>query len=585
MNKKISSMGLLSVLAAVCLVVGIFTAINRAGFHSVYLNDTKSNHNGWKYEIRTDSGEVKKAVPQYTGEYDYTLSDESYNAVRRSRIMTETLANASLELDCVQCGVEMFLDDHLLYSDFQTVERDAYGYLLMEGIDIQNEWRCVAVSLPEDYSGKKLIIITYFPQDTEYRYALDPHLQSTDTVVSAAIAETVMPILWLVFCGCMVLGVAVCCMVPMPDRILRFKMALLFLVYVVSFIMYAYQSVMGYYSGLQGRIDRIFAEIPVDIDRAGLILLAVCAALLLVMEIWTERKKQQAGLSWRIIVFLIVGFVITSLQNSSELDGGGWSYFPTILLSIAAKHFVPIVKLCSSLIIYTITFLVMAQFIRWRVREWKRNSRLLERSRFIKENYELAMQAEEDSRRRNHEMRHHIETLHSLLMSEETEKAAEYIEKTMEDVERSAKLTYSGNIVVNSIVGIRLNQAKEKGITVRCHIHVPEKLEVENVDLSILLSNMLENATEACMRMEDGKEAYINLEIRKNQKFLFIECENSVDIKEALQDGQATVKADRKNHGFGLDAMRAVAEKYASIIQIEREPGRFTVRTNLCLTE
>lgn len=214
MNKKISSMGLLSVLAAVCLVVGIFTAINRAGFHSVYLNDTKSNHNGWKYEIRTDSGEVKKAVPQYTGEYDYTLSDESYNAVRRSRIMTETLANASLELDCVQCGVEMFLDDHLLYSDFQTVERDAYGYLLMEGIDIQNEWRCVAVSLPEDYSGKKLIIITYFPQDTEYRYALDPHLQSTDTVVSTAIAETVMPILWLVFCGCMVLGVAAAAWFP-----------------------------------------------------------------------------------------------------------------------------------------------------------------------------------------------------------------------------------------------------------------------------------------------------------------------------------------------------------------------------------
>ena len=29
MNKKISSLGRLSVLAAVCLVVGIFTAINR----------------------------------------------------------------------------------------------------------------------------------------------------------------------------------------------------------------------------------------------------------------------------------------------------------------------------------------------------------------------------------------------------------------------------------------------------------------------------------------------------------------------------------------------------------------------------
>lgn len=87
------------------------------------------------------------------------------------------------------------------------------------------------------------------------------------------------------------------------------------------------------------------------------------------------------------------------------------------------------------------------------------------------------------------------------------------------------------------------------------------------------------------MRMENRERAYIRLEIRKKQKFLFIECENSVDRKEITEDGQITVKDDRKNHGFGLDAMRAVAEKYASIIQIEREPGRFTVRTNLCLPE
>ena len=75
------------------------------------------------------------------------------------------------------------------------------------------------------------------------------------------------------------------------------------------------------------------------------------------------------------------------------------------------------------------------------------------------------------------------------------------------------------------------------------------------------------------------------MEIRKKKKFLFIECENSVDKKEVLEDGQTTVKDDRKKHGFGVDAMRAVAEKYASIIQTERGPDKFTVRTNLCLPE
>ena len=114
---------------------------------------------------------------------------------------------------------------------------------------------------------------------------------------------------------------------------------------------------------------------------------------------------------------------------------------------------------------------------------------------------------------------------------------------------------------------------------------MPEKLKIDDVELSILLSNMLENAVEACMRMESREESYIRLEIRKKKKFLFIECENNVDKKEVLEEGQTTVKGDRKKHGFGLDAMRAVAEKYASIIQTEREPDKFTVRTNLCLPE
>ena len=56
MRKKIYLPGLLPVLIAVCLVVGIFSAIYRVGYQSVYLNDTESNHHGWEYEIRTDAG-------------------------------------------------------------------------------------------------------------------------------------------------------------------------------------------------------------------------------------------------------------------------------------------------------------------------------------------------------------------------------------------------------------------------------------------------------------------------------------------------------------------------------------------------
>lgn len=63
MGRKIYLPGLFPLLAAVCLVAGILSAINRAGYQGVYLDDTEISHNGWEYEIRMNSGEVKQIVP------------------------------------------------------------------------------------------------------------------------------------------------------------------------------------------------------------------------------------------------------------------------------------------------------------------------------------------------------------------------------------------------------------------------------------------------------------------------------------------------------------------------------------------
>lgn len=62
MRKKVSFLGILFVLAAVCLVVGIFHAISRAGFQDIYLQDMESVNYGWKYEIRTAQGKQSRSV-------------------------------------------------------------------------------------------------------------------------------------------------------------------------------------------------------------------------------------------------------------------------------------------------------------------------------------------------------------------------------------------------------------------------------------------------------------------------------------------------------------------------------------------
>lgn len=576
--------GLLPVLAAAGLVIGIFTVLGQTDVQSIYLGDSRRDSHGWEYEIRTGPGMAKKVQPEYVGEYGYALPEEAYDAMKISRTMTEILENASLELSCFDYGVELFLDEKLLYSDFQKSERDEAGYLLLDRTDIRDGLRTVAIGLPEDYPGKELAIRYYFSGYASGQYPITPYLQNMDTLRAGSVVAVVDSVVFLIFWAVLLLCMSVFCMIAVAGGRFRWKLAVLAAAYGFFFVINAYWSALGYYSGLQGWIDRMLLKgQPMGVSQAELAVLTICGTILLLFEIDETKRKGERVKPLRFLLSAAAGYLVTAAQYSTELAGGIPRYLPAVITSMASGNVIPAVKLYNSLIIYTVTFLTIGQFVQWQLMEWRKRSLLVERSRFARENYELIMQVDEDSRKRRHEMKHHMDTLYSLLAAGGAQEAKEYIQSVMKESEQFSGMTYSQNMVVNSIVGLRLNRAKQQGIAVQCHIHVPDRLDMDDADLSAFLSNMLENSMEACLRMENEAGAYIRLEIRKRKRFLFIECENSMDSKESAEGQKRTVKGDEQNHGFGLEAMKAVAEKYAGILQIERKPGSFTVRTNLCL--
>lgn len=595
MKPNISIAKLALPLMAAGLMIWVFSVLSRPAFQDIPLTDTQDDSHGWGgYEIRTGPGEAVSVTPRYTGE-GYELSDKSYDAVRRSRVMAEEefyLKDPKLHLDYAGCGIELFLDGQLFYSDFPVSLRDSNGFLVLDEDDFASinsfDSKSITLGLPNDFIGKTLTMTVYYPFADTWRIAVTPVVRGSVTILAEGAAGTVAPMLWQVFWGVMMVLIAVACAGSMNSasgRVLRVKYVLLLIMYVAFFAVNAYNSKMGFYSGFRGRIDRLMSRMPLQMNSIWSVFLILCALVLLCLELKENKREKRKLPVDRTALFALAGLWIDAMQNSSELGDGIWGYLPLLFRNLSFGIWTPMAAMVSSVIIYTITLQAMVQFVLQRVEEWKDRSRLLERSRFARENYEMIMQVDEDSRRRKHEMKHHLQTIRSLLSAREAEKAGEYIERLIQETDQFAETTYSENIVVNAIVGIRLNQAKGKGIAVRSHIHVPDRLEVDDADLNSLLSNLLENAIEACMRMEDRTGAYINLEIRKKQRFLFIECENSVDPGEVLKPGQAMIKDDPEEHGFGLKVMNAVAEKYASIVQFEREPGRFVVRTNLCLPE
>ena len=98
------------------------------------------------------------------------------------------------------------------------------------------------------------------------------------------------------------------------------------------------------------------------------------------------------------------------------------------------------------------------------------------------------------------------------------------------------------------------------------------------MDLCILVGNMLDNAVEACERVEAGKKRMIEVDLRMRGPFLCLYVANSFDGHVDYERGvYRSVKPDSSSHGLGLSNMRMVVDKYHGRLTIEREENLFFV--------
>ena len=117
--------------------------------------------------------------------------------------------------------------------------------------------------------------------------------------------------------------------------------------------------------------------------------------------------------------------------------------------------------------------------------------------------------------------------------------------------------------------------AESKNITIEQRIQIPPKLPIEPIDLCTVFGNALDNAIEACEHIEEGIRR-ISLTIICQDERLFCKIENT-----AFTPGNKlfkTAKADKNNHGFGIENIKTALAKYDSIPSFEYSNNTFTLK-------
>ncbi len=202
-----------------------------------------------------------------------------------------------------------------------------------------------------------------------------------------------------------------------------------------------------------------------------------------------------------------------------------------------------------------------------------------------REHYAKLEASQREVQRVRHDIKHHMHYIQSLLRSNKTKEASEYINKIYENNEHLKGVTYSGNFAIDSILSYGFANIKEKGINLNYSIVLPPQLSIDDLDLCILFGNLIENAVEACERIcNNNKDKFITINSCIKKDYLLIDISNSFDgVVNITNNLYKTTKINKNYCGIGLMNIEEVVNKYSGELCVEHNNNVFKIFAMLML--
>lgn len=213
--------------------------------------------------------------------------------------------------------------------------------------------------------------------------------------------------------------------------------------------------------------------------------------------------------------------------------------------------------------------------------EQEQDLRLLRQQISIQaENYNALKKNYSVQRKSTHEFKRHIQTLNDLLEKDEIDAVREYVKQ----LQRNRTLRIFNISANHPIIDVILNQkyqvAQEMGINMQVHVNDLSSLSLNSDELVVLLSNLLDNAIEACQRNISHPEIFCSIILEDD---LYISIRNTTEPVEIVNGTIATTKSNPTEHGFGLPAVKYILEQLHAEYTFDYNDGWFQFAAELQL--
>ena len=316
---------------------------------------------------------------------------------------------------------------------------------------------------------------------------------------------------------------------------------------------------LRYVRGMQGELLK-WVEL--------ILVYAVIFTMLALMELNLKKDLEELHITRReLLVVIIIAASVFAMSNLSYLDQNGL-FSGTFVMDIFIIR--TLVDLSGIAVLYAYHVQVKEIQIRF---EKDTLHNIMEMQY---KNYQLSKENIDMVNRKYHDLKHQINLLKTQAY---VGKSTSYLEKMEREIRVYETQNKTGNQILDAVLTNKAMICQNKEIELKFIVDGGALSFMEDMDVSALFGNMLDNAIESAEKQREKQKRLIWLYVTKEKQFVRIRTENYCDEKIQFKNGMpVTTKKDRRLHGYGMKSIKSTVEKYHGSVVAAQENNWFELK-------
>lgn len=179
-------------------------------------------------------------------------------------------------------------------------------------------------------------------------------------------------------------------------------------------------------------------------------------------------------------------------------------------------------------------------------------------------------------KKKTHEYKNQISCIEALVKKNQFAKVEEYVRGIYSRLNKELDAIDTNNVIVNAILNTKYQEAEENKIVFVLRVNDLSGLRMEDEDIVTILSNLLNNAIEACKKCEIDRRI-LKLKFVNEDGMIKIGVRNTFDTPILYKNGeiQTTKLVKAEEHGVGIRNIIEIIDKYGGSYAIKNKNQEF----------